>query len=70
MALGGYTAARLWRRLGFKIRLLAVRRVQGLSAATLATLIRVEFDLPLVSDDAIVDQDVQKAVLAFMGPES
>lgn len=56
----------LWRDLGFKIRLRHVRRVQTLSRATLDTLTRARFDLPLISDDPIVDQTVQEAVDAFL----
>ena len=56
----------LWRDLGFKIRLRYVRRVQTLSQATLDTLTRARFDLPLISDDPIVDQNVQEAVDEFL----
>ena len=56
----------LWRDLGFKIRLRYVRRVQTLSRVTLDTLTRANFDLPLISDDVIVDQNLQDAVDAFL----
>lgn len=56
----------LWHDLGFKIRLRSVRRVRSLSRATLDTLTRARFDLPLISDDAIVDQNIQEAVDEFL----
>ena len=57
---------RLWRALGFRVRLRYVRRVQILCRLTLDTLTRARFDLPLISDDPTVDQAVHEAVDEFL----